>query len=285
LTPKQFLGTLDLAKQDTFKAIQEGRQTPLRLQGREGKLTDAGQEFMRAFPQYDITKGKTFGQVRSDYEHGKIADTITGYGTAMGHARMMLDNTGPSSYIPFTQSHERYKDDAQYLAVEVAKALNPTGVATDSQIKEQYDALISNNPNVRQTKLQNAMNILGSKYDSLQQRWQNALPDPENYNPPMPGISQEAQDSYTYVTSLGKNDPAKARQQQVEQNPNATPQQKQQAAPPTQQQLQAPKGAVNAKQSGTSANGVTVWPMNDGTIQDAQGNKYDPKTGQPLGKK
>ncbi len=42
----------------------------------------------------------------------------------------------------------------------------------------------------------------------------------------------------------------------------------------------APKGAANPT-PGKSSNGVSVWKMTDGTIQDAQGNMYDPQTGKP----
>jgi len=40
-----------------------------------------------------------------------------------------------------------------------------------------------------------------------------------------------------------------------------------------------PKNAKPNMAPGKAADGTTVWPMADGTIQDAQGNKYNPQTG------
>lgn len=46
-------------------------------------------------------------------------------------------------------------------------------------------------------------------------------------------------------------------------------------------QVQPPKNVKNPT-AGKSADGAAVWQMNDGTIQDAQGNKYNPATGKRL---
>lgn len=42
----------------------------------------------------------------------------------------------------------------------------------------------------------------------------------------------------------------------------------------------APKGAASPT-PGKSADGIPVWKMNDGTIQDASGKRYNPQTGKP----
>lgn len=44
---------------------------------------------------------------------------------------------------------------------------------------------------------------------------------------------------------------------------------------------ETPKGAANPK-PGQAADKTPVWRMTDGSVQDAQGNKYDPKSGQKL---
>lgn len=44
--------------------------------------------------------------------------------------------------------------------------------------------------------------------------------------------------------------------------------------------LKVPQGAASPA-PGKSANGTPVWKMNDGSIQDANGTKYNPQTGQP----
>ncbi len=43
----------------------------------------------------------------------------------------------------------------------------------------------------------------------------------------------------------------------------------------------APQGAAS-KVGGKAADGTPVWPMLDGSIQDSNGNKYDPKTGRKV---
>ncbi len=126
---------------------------------------------MRAYPDYDIEKAKAYGGVVKDFTTGPSSKALTAYGTAINHARALYDNTGTKSYIPGTDEYKRYNQDITYVATEVAKALNPSGVATESSIKEQEDALRS--VTNRKAAIENAEHILTGKMAEMKQRWAN----------------------------------------------------------------------------------------------------------------
>jgi hypothetical protein len=208
LQGEQYLATLKPEDQSVLKAIAEGRNHAT-LQNRKGELTPIGQSLMRAYPDYDIEKAKAYGGVVKDFTTGASSKALTAYGTAINHARALYDNTGTKSYIPGTDEYKRYNQDITYVATEVAKALNPTGVATETSIKEQEAALRS--VTNRKAAIENAEHILTGKMAEMKQRWANGQVRP-SYQPPMPTISQEALDNADYIRNHGKM-PAKQNQQ------------------------------------------------------------------------
>ena len=208
LQSEQYLATLKPEDQSVLKAIAEGRNHAT-LQNRKGELTPLGQSLMRAYPDYDIEKAKAYGGVVKDFTTGPSSKALTAYGTAINHARALYYNTGTKSYIPGTDEYKRYNQDITYVATEVAKALNPSGVATESSIKEQEDALRS--VTNRKAAIENAEHILTGKMAEMKQRWANGQVRP-SYQPPMPSISQEALDNADYIRNHGKM-PAKQNQQ------------------------------------------------------------------------
>jgi hypothetical protein len=113
----------------------------------------------------------------------------------------LYDNTGPNSYIPGTDEYKRYNQDVLYVATEVAKALNPTGVAGENVVKEQQEALRSYTN--RKAAIENAEHILTGKMAETKQRWANAQVRP-SYQPPTPSLSKEALDNAEYVRNQGK---------------------------------------------------------------------------------
>ena len=105
------------------------------------------------------------------------------------------------SYVPGTAENKRYNQDVTYVSTEVAKALNPTGVATENAIKEQEEALQSYAN--RKVAVENAEHILTGKMAEIKQRWLNGQVRP-SYQPPMPNLSQEAMDNADYIRNHGK---------------------------------------------------------------------------------
>jgi hypothetical protein len=203
LTGEEYLRTLPQGQQDVIKAIAEGRETrtPRQLQDKNGSPTPLAIALHRAYPDFDDKKASAYGGLVKDFTTGPTSRTLTSYGTAINHARALYDNTGPNSYIPGTDEHKRYNQDVTYVGTEVAKALNPTGVATESAIKEQEDALrsILN----RKEAIRNAAHILSGKMSEIKQRWMNGQVRP-SYQPPMPSLSKEALDNAEYLLSGGK---------------------------------------------------------------------------------
>jgi uncharacterized protein YukE len=178
----------------------EGRGNPVMMQNRKGELTPMGEAMMKAYPDYDIGKAKEYPKLVTDFTTGPTSKSLTSYGTALNHARALFDNTGPQSYIPGTDEYKRYNQDVTYVATEVAKALNPTGVATESAIAEQEKALRSLTN--RKAAIQNAGDILAGKMTEVKQRWQNGQVRP-SYQPPMPSISPTAEANAEYLKNGG----------------------------------------------------------------------------------
>jgi hypothetical protein len=206
LTGEDYLKTLPLPQQQVLKAVAEGRETrsPRQLQDKNGNPTPFAVALHRAYPDFNDKKAAAYGALVKDFTTGPTSRTLTAYGTAINHARALYDNTGPKSYIPGTDEFKRYNQDVTWVATEVAKALNPTGVATESSIREQEDALRSRLN--RKEAIRNAAHILNGKMSEVKQRWANGQVR-DSYQPPMPGLSKEALDNAEYLLSGGKNAP------------------------------------------------------------------------------
>lgn len=201
LSGEEYRKTLPLPQQQLFQSVAEGRNVNFQIQNRKGELTPAGQAFIRAYPDYDIGKAKEYPKLVQDFTTGPTSKALTSYGTAINHARSLYDNAGAKSYIPGTDEYKRYNQDITYVATEVAKALNPTGAATEGSIKEQEDALRSTFN--RKAAIENAAHILSGKMAETKQRWLNGQVRP-SYQPPMPGLSPEAEANAEYIRSHGK---------------------------------------------------------------------------------
>ncbi len=203
LTGEAYLRTLPQGQADVIKAVAEGRETrsARQLQDKNGNPTPFAQALHRAYPDFDDKNAAAYGGLVKDFKTGATSRTLTSYGTAINHARALYDNTGPQSYIPGTDEYKRYNQDITYVATEVAKALNPTGMATESAIKEQEDALRSLTN--RKAAIENAEHILSGKMSEVKQRWANGQVRP-SYQPPMPSLSKEALDNAEYIRNQGK---------------------------------------------------------------------------------
>jgi len=203
LTGDEYLKTLPSNTQGVLKAIAEGRETrsPRQLQDKNGNPTPLAEALHRAYPDFDDKKAAAYGAVVKDFTSGPTSRALTSYGTAINHARALYDNSNMKSYIPGTDENKRYNQDITYVATEVAKALNPTGVATEGAIKEQEEALRSYTN--RKAAIENAEHILTGKMAETKQRWANAQVRP-SYQPPMPGLSPEAIANADYVRNHGK---------------------------------------------------------------------------------
>jgi hypothetical protein len=203
LTGDAYLKTLPQGHQDVLKAIAEGRETrsPRQLQDKNGNPTPLAEALHKGYPDFDDKKAAAYGAVVKDFTSGNTSRALTSYGTAINHARALYDNTGPNSYIPGTDEYKRYNQDVLYVATEVAKALNPTGVAGENVVKEQQEALRSYTN--RKAAIENAEHILTGKMAETKQRWANAQVRP-SYQPPTPSLSKEALDNAEYVRNQGK---------------------------------------------------------------------------------
>jgi len=203
LTGDDYLQSLPQGTQNVLKAIAEGRETrsPRQLQDKNGNPTPLAEALHKAYPDFDDKKAAAYGGLVKDFTTGQTSRSLTSYGTAINHARSMYDNTGPKSFVPGTNEYKRYHQDVTYVATEVAKALNPGGVAAEGTIKEQEEALSSTFN--RKAAIENAENILTGKMAEIKQRWINGQVRP-SYQPPMPNLSPEAIANADYVRNHGK---------------------------------------------------------------------------------
>ncbi len=100
---------------------------------------------------------------------------------------------------------------------------------------------------------------MNDKLEAFEYQWQKGAPS-KAYEAPLPGISVAQKRAFASLNAEYAT--AHPELQMGGQNQSATP-----------------KNATPNLAPGKSADGVTVWHMADGSIQDAQGNKYDPNTG------
>lgn len=264
--PNASPGDLALVKQ-----IGEGRSLFPNTRSKEGLRM--GKLVATAYPGFREDLAPSWFDINKKIAGGQLGQSIVSSNTVLEHMRRAWDNTNWSSVAnPFGESRQKLEVDKPFLTGELGKAVKG-GVITEGESHTIMNALFGGwTPSQKQDRLKEAAQLLMDRIDTQQQHLDETNPSPGQITS-RTLLRPDAKSTYEYITSGGKvNKTVTQTQKEQEQNQQV------------KQQTGAPAGAQDPGKVGKSANGIPVWPMRDGSIQDASGNKYDPITGQPLKK-
>jgi hypothetical protein len=249
LTGDDYLQTLPLAQRGIVQAVGEGRQA---LPANRKEALAMLEMVHQAYPDYDETKGKTWSKSRNEYMgSGQTAKKVVSYNTALEHMQALYDHsTLEGLYVPGSKDYSDRDVALKYVAHEVGTAIK-NGVMSQKEGEEILDSLKGWTPGTAKERVAETARLLHDKIDEYQRKFDESKPSSAVQVPIL--MSPKAGAAYDYVQSGGKLQP---QQQQAQQ--------------------QAPKGALGHAQL---PNGTVVYQMPDGTIQDAQGNKYNQQGG------
>lgn len=190
-TGDDFLKSLSPPIAAQVKAIGEYRQAPLTSMAMRSPMGAAlMQAVNQAYPDYDATAYPTRSKARTAFTSGKEGQALNSMNTAIGHAGELLDagdalgntrfpivnsvlNAGASATGSDAVKNFNLTRDA--LAGEMTKAFRGTG-GSEKDIQEMRDNLsAANSPEQLRGAIGQAMKLLGSKAQSLNEQYRDAF--------------------------------------------------------------------------------------------------------------
>lgn len=271
LTGEAFLKTLPSGRAQTMRDIALGK-TPINPAALE--RTDKGQAFLAdlesAYPGFDAYKGMAWPKIYADYVGtSQLAQGRVNYNTALRHmADLYNTSTYNGLYNPLSDDYRDRKASLAIITGELAKAVK-NGVATEGESEAILKSLSGWTDNDAKERAAHAAGLLMEKIEEWQTAFQAAAPSQAIQVPKL--VSPEAQKAFDFVVGGGQRTPQQLEEQRARERAAAS-----------HGGVMAPQQAVSPNSPGKAANGTPVWKMKDGSIQDAKGHKYDPKTGQPF---
>ena len=190
-TGDDFLKTLSPPIAAQVKAIGEYRQAPLTSMAMRSPMGAAlMQAVNQAYPDYDATAYPTRSKARNAFTSGKEGQALNFMNTAIGHAGELLDaanaldgtsipalnsilNAGANAFGSDKVKNFNLTRDA--LAGEMTKAFRGTG-GSEKDIEEMRANLnAANSPEQLRGAIGQAMKLLGSKAQSLNEQYKDAF--------------------------------------------------------------------------------------------------------------
>lgn len=263
LSGEAFLKTLPVGRANMVRQIVEG-SLPVNANAFErstaGKPNQLADDVYAAYPDFKAYKGEAWPKALDQFTNsGLDHKKVQAYNVALEHMKSLYDHTTAEGILnPLTQAFQDRQLDITQVTREFGNAV-AAGVLTQSESKEILDALLGSwwnapTPSLKRERVVEAARLLSNKIDEVQREFNEKAPSASIKVPTL--LGPEAKRSLEYVQSNGGKN-----------------------APGQPQAPAAPKGAKAGLAPGKAVDGTPVWPMEDGTIQDAQGNKYDAKTG------
>lgn len=161
------------------------------LLSRNPQLVDA---VTAKYPDFDSSKAQSYTRVYNEFTDTK-ANTAGGAlnagATAMEHLKRLQELNTPMSHVYGTPAYNKYHNQLDTLAPELAKFYGDTTIPAIEALKSTLGATLPGN---RQAAIETQAQSMGKKFDNYEQQWRNAAPS-ANYEAPMPGISEAAMDA------------------------------------------------------------------------------------------
>jgi len=161
------------------------------LLSRNPQLVDA---VTAKYPDFDSSKAQSYTRVYNEFTDTK-ANTAGGAlnagATAMEHLKRLQELNTPMSHVYGTPAYNKYHNQLDTLAPELAKFYGDTTIPAIEALKSTLGATLPGN---RQAAIETQAQSMGKKFDNYEQQWRNAAPS-ASYEAPMPGISEAAMDA------------------------------------------------------------------------------------------
>jgi hypothetical protein len=202
LTGADYLQTLPTARRGIVQAVGEGRQTlPANRKEALALLDDVHQ----AYPDYDESKGKTWGKTRNEYMgSGKTATVVVpAYNTALEHMQDLYTNTTRDGvFNPLSKAYQDREVALGYVAREVGKAVS-SGALTQKESEDLLNTLKGGlTPALKRERITKTAQLLHDKIDEYQTKFNEGAPSSAVKVPIL--ISPRAAASYDFVQSGGQ---------------------------------------------------------------------------------
>ena len=263
--PKAFMASLKPNEQAIVREMGNGQMPLTRMEYLAAKNPNLLEAVALTYPGFDGGKIKAYVDANHDYtstKNGTAGGSLNAGATALQHLQQLkkINDDSPTEVrIPGTAANKAYNNLLDTVADELVTFYQePKTNETIASKKSTLGGLLN-----RDAAITEQAKAMGVKFDSFQQSWDNAAPS-DAYRRPMPNVSTTAMQARASLDP----DYAKAHPELLKSG--------QQGA------SNVPKGALTPNKPGKAADQRTlVWQMQDGSIQDANGRKYNPQTGQP----
>jgi hypothetical protein len=196
--------------------IGEGRSDLPTSRTKEGQRIS--ELVAQQYPDYDMTKGTTWGKSRNEYMgSGATAKKVVSYNTALSHMKDLYDHTTLDGvYNPTSDDYQKREVALNYVANEVGSAIK-NGVMTEKEGTQILDSLKGGlTPGLKRERIKETASLLHDKVEEYQNKFNDAAPSQSVKVPIL--MSPKAGAAYDYVRSDGKIQPPA-------QQPQAKPQQ------------------------------------------------------------
>lgn len=187
-SPEAFLNSLPPTSKSVVQLIGTGKapiNNPGYLLARNPAILEA---VARAYPEFDISKVKSYQDTYKAFTEGKDAEQIKNGATALGHLQELQQLNTVASHIPHTPAWTAYQNKAETLSGELASFYGTNTVSGREDIR---NTLTSTLPGNREAAINTQAQSMGDKFDNIEQQWKNAAPS-KAYEAPLPGMSLQA---------------------------------------------------------------------------------------------
>jgi hypothetical protein len=199
LVGDDYLKTLSPGLQSQIKGYGEGRLL-LSALPRGKEKTALVNTLTQAYPDFDQSKGETWGKTRNEYMgSGTTAKKVVSYNTALEHMADLYDHsTYEGIYIPGSKDYSDRSVALNYVANEVGTAIK-TGVMSQKEGDEILGSLKGWTPSTAKERTAETARLLNDKIDEYQRKFQEAAPTQHIQAPTL--LSSKASASYNHVVN------------------------------------------------------------------------------------
>jgi len=201
LTGEDYLKTLPAARQNTVRAVGEGRQV---LPANRKEALALLDQVHQAYPDYDESLGKTWLKTRNEYMgSGQTAKKVVSYNTALEHMQDLYNNTtGEGIFNPVSKPYQDRAVAMGYVANEVGNAIKNGVMSKEEGQKILADLSGGITPANKRERIAETARLLHDKIEEYQNKFNEGAPSSAVKVPIL--ISRRAAGSYDFVQSGGK---------------------------------------------------------------------------------
>jgi hypothetical protein len=220
-TPAEFMNSLDPDARAAVQLVGTGRAPLNRADYLLARNPDFLNAVAKAYPDFDVSKVKSYQDAYKDFTSGKTADSLQHGSIAIGHLQRLkqINDENPIAvHNPATAAYKEYNNLLDTVAGElIAFYHEPSTNESRAAKKATLGGLVN-----RDAAIQEQAKAMAVKLDSFKTRWANAAPSAV-YQAQMPDITPQAKAAIQ--TLLGgqqqpaapKANPFRQQQQQVNQ--------------------------------------------------------------------